>query len=96
MNGSPRIIKINSFFIITPEPVLIDSINQVQANLWFPQNYPVNGSVYTVLQALVQKKRSGSIPPAPVARAAFHKIIMQYSCKSYNMVVYIILTLQNK
>jgi hypothetical protein len=34
---------------------------------------------------------AGKFFPAPVTRAAFYKIIMQYSCKSYNMVVYIIL-----
>jgi len=35
-------------------------------------------------------------PARPAASATLHKIIMQYSCKSYNMVVYIIVTLLNK
>jgi len=34
---------------------------------------------------------AGKFPLAPATRATFYKIIMQYSCKSYNMVVYIIL-----
>lgn len=61
-----------------------------------PQNRSTNDFNLTVLQALMQKHDLAGFLPTPATRSAFLKIIMQYSCKLHNMVVYIIVTSLNK